>query len=73
MRLLDSILNSSLARQADVQAISSQQQLVNPARARPHFAQSEIDLEDIEAYNQQMQMEGEQQMQGEKRKKAKKK
>ena len=69
--MLDSILNSSLAREADIQAVSTQQQLVNPTEARLHFAPQVIDVEDIEAYNQQMQEGGEQQMQGEKRKKEK--
>ena len=70
--MLDSILNSSLAREADIQAVSTQQQLVNPTEARLHFAPQDIDLEDIEVYNQQMQEGGEQQMQGEKPKKEKK-
>lgn len=71
MQLYDDIVNSSLARHADVQAISSQKQFVNPTQARLHFAPQVIDVEDIEAYNQQMQEGGEQQMQGEKRKKEK--
>lgn len=67
----DDIVNSSLARQADVQAISTQKQFVNPTQARLHFVPQVIDVEDIEVYNQQMQEGGEQQMQGEKRKKEK--
>lgn len=72
MQLYDDIVNSSLARQADVQAISTQKQFVNPTQARLHFVPQAIDLEDTEAYNQQMQEEGEQQMQEKKPKKEKK-